>query len=172
MRRSRPLTYLVLLVVLVGGLILTWSISGGQQAPALNYSDLINRAQAGKITSLTINGSDGTALDQEGKRYTVTLPGNTATLAQQLTADGVDVRYQSSGGTLGYLVASLLPSLIFLLLIGGFMFYIFRQTQSGNNQAMSFGRSRARMIAGDKPQVTFADVAGVDEAKQELTEVV
>src|SRR5215510_13219284 len=172
MRRNRPFTYLVLLVVLVGGLILTWSISGGQQAPALNYSDLVNRAQAGKITSLTINGSDGTALDQDGKRYTVTLPGNTASLAQQLTADGVDVRYQSSGGTLGYLVASLLPSLIFLLLIGGFMFYIFRQTQSGNNQAMSFGRSRARMIAGDKPQVTFADVAGVDEAKQELTEVV
>jgi len=66
----------------------------------------------------------------------------------------------------------LLPSLILLLLIGGFMFYMFRQTQSGNNQATSFGRSRARMIAGDKPQVTFPDVAGVDEAKQELTEVV
>jgi cell division protease FtsH len=66
----------------------------------------------------------------------------------------------------------LLPNLILLLLIGGFMYYILRQTQSGNNQAMSFGRSRARMIAGDKPQVTFADVAGVDEAKQELTEVV
>src|SRR5262252_2304331 len=172
MRRSRPLTYLVLLVVLVGGLILTWSISGGQQAPALNYSDLVNRAQAGKIKSVTINGTDGTALDQDGKRFAVQLPSNTASLAQQLTLDGVDVRYQSSGGTLGYLVASLLPSLIFLLLIGGFMYYILRQTQSGNSQAMSFGRSRARMIAGDKPQVTFADVAGVDESKQELTEVV
>ncbi|HKA49547.1 MAG TPA: ATP-dependent metallopeptidase FtsH/Yme1/Tma family protein, partial [Candidatus Dormibacteraeota bacterium] len=172
MRRSRPLTYLVLLIVLVGGLILTWSISGGQQAPALNYSDLVNRAQAGKIKSVTINGTDGTALDQDGKRFAVQLPSNTASLAQQLTLDGVDVRYQSSGGTLGYLVASLLPSLIFLLLIGGFMYYILRQTQSGNSQAMSFGRSRARMIAGDKPQVTFSDVAGVDEAKQELTEVV
>nr|MDQ6922213.1 ATP-dependent zinc metalloprotease FtsH [Candidatus Dormibacteraeota bacterium] len=47
-----------------------------------------------------------------------------------------------------------------------------RQSQSGNNQAMSFGRSRARMVSGDKPQVTFVDVAGVEEAKQELTEVV
>jgi cell division protease FtsH len=52
------------------------------------------------------------------------------------------------------------------------MYYILRQTQSGNNQAMSFGRSRARMVSGDKPAVTFADVAGVDEAKQELSEIV
>jgi cell division protease FtsH len=66
----------------------------------------------------------------------------------------------------------LVPNLILLLLIGGFMYYILRQTQSGNNQAMSFGRSRARMISGDKPAVTFSDVAGVEEAKQELTEIV
>ena len=52
------------------------------------------------------------------------------------------------------------------------MWWVLRQTQSGNNQAMSFGRSRARLIAGDKPAITFADVAGVEEAKQELTEIV
>jgi cell division protease FtsH len=172
LKRSRPFTYLVLVVVLVGGLILTWSISGSQQAPTLNYSDLISRAQAGQIKKLTISGTDGTAIDRDGKQYSVQLPGTTGALAQELIGDRVDVSYQSSSGTLGYLLASLLPSLIFLLLIGGFMFYIFRQTQGGNNQAMSFGRSRARMIAGDKPQVTFPDVAGVDEAKQELTEVV
>ena len=172
LKRSRPFTYLVLIVVLVGGLILTWSISGSQQAPSLNYSDLISRAQAGQIAKLTISGTEATAIDKSGKQYSVQLPASTGTLAQELTADKVDVSYQSNSGTLGYVVASLLPSLIFLLLIGGFMFYMFRQTQSGNNQAMSFGRSRARMIAGDKPQVTFPDVAGVDEAKQELTEVV
>jgi cell division protease FtsH len=70
------------------------------------------------------------------------------------------------------LLTALLPQLILLLLIGGFIDYILRHTQSSINQAMSFGRSRARMIARDKPQVTFVDVAGVDEAKQELTEVV
>jgi cell division protease FtsH len=52
------------------------------------------------------------------------------------------------------------------------LLWIFRQTQSGNNQALSFGRSRARLLAGDKPSITFTDVAGVDEAKQELTEIV
>jgi len=52
------------------------------------------------------------------------------------------------------------------------MWYMLRQTQSGNNQAISFGRSRARLLTGDKPAVTFNDVAGVEEAKQELTEIV
>src|SRR6202140_5723496 len=52
------------------------------------------------------------------------------------------------------------------------LLWIFLQTQSGNNQALSFGRSRARLLAGDKPAITFVDVAGVDEGKQELNEIV
>jgi cell division protease FtsH len=66
----------------------------------------------------------------------------------------------------------ILPNLIIVLIVVGFLWFIMRQSQSGNNQAMSFGRSRARLVAADKPQVTFADVAGVEEAKQELTEIV
>ncbi len=66
----------------------------------------------------------------------------------------------------------ILPNIIIVLVILGFLWFMMRQSQSGNNQAMSFGRSRARMVAADKPQVTFADVAGVDEAKQELNEIV
>jgi cell division protease FtsH len=75
-----------------------------------------------------------------------------------------------SGGNL--LWSIILPNLFLLLVIGGFMWYMLRQTQSGNNQALSFGRSRARLLAGDKPQITFNDVAGVEEAKVELTEIV
>jgi cell division protease FtsH len=59
-----------------------------------------------------------------------------------------------------------------LILIGGFFFFILRQAQGAGNQALSFGKSRARMFAGDKPTVTFDDVAGVEEAKQELAEIV
>jgi cell division protease FtsH len=66
----------------------------------------------------------------------------------------------------------LVPNIILVVLIAAFMWWVLRQTQSGNNQAISFGRSRARMVAGDKPAITFADVAGVDEAKQELSEIV
>jgi cell division protease FtsH len=69
-------------------------------------------------------------------------------------------------------LAALLPNLILLLLIGGFMYYILRQSQSGNDQVMSFGRSRARMIAGDKPRSPSPTWRRVDEAKQELAEVV
>ncbi len=68
---------------------------------------------------------------------------------------------------LGFL-GSLLP----FLLLAGLLFFMIRQTQGSNNQAMSFGKSRARMFTGNKQSVTFADVAGVEEAKQELQEVV
>ena len=69
---------------------------------------------------------------------------------------------------IGLLLTGLLP----LLVIGGFIFFMMRQAQGTNNQAMSFGKSRARMFLGNKTVVTFADVAGVDEAKTELQEVV
>lgn len=69
-------------------------------------------------------------------------------------------------------IITILGTILPFLLIGGLFFFLMRQAQSGNNQAMSFGKSRARMFSGDKPTVTFADVAGVEEAKAELAEVV
>src|SRR5262249_55521411 len=66
------------------------------------------------------------------------------------------------------LIGGFLPLLIF----GGLLFFMMRQAQGSNNQALSFGKSRARMFTGNRPTVTFADVAGVEEAKQELAEVV
>ena len=72
------------------------------------------------------------------------------------------------GAWLGLIISALLP----ILLIGAFLFFMFRQAQGTNNQAMSFGKSRARMFLGNKTVVTFQDVAGVDEAKTELQEVV
>ncbi len=72
------------------------------------------------------------------------------------------------GAWIGLLLTAFLP----ILLIGFFIFFMFRQAQGTNNQAMSFGKSRARMFLGNKQVVTFADVAGVDEAKTELQEVV
>ncbi|MGI8827029.1 MAG: ATP-dependent zinc metalloprotease FtsH [Chloroflexota bacterium] len=65
-------------------------------------------------------------------------------------------------------IVSFLPLLIF----GALLFFMMRQAQGSNNQALSFGKSRARMFAGNRPTITFADVAGVEEAKQELAEVV
>src|ERR1019366_5019222 len=84
-------------------------------------------------------------------------------------ADGVNVTYQAAGGSawLQLLVAAL-P----ILLMVGVGWWLLRRMRNTTGQAMSFGRSPARIIAGDKPAVTFADVAGVEEAKTELAEVV
>ncbi|TMD06366.1 MAG: ATP-dependent metallopeptidase FtsH/Yme1/Tma family protein [Chloroflexi bacterium] len=165
------LFYFFLIVVLAFVFWFTWQQFEGSSKDQWSYSKLVNSAQAGQVRSAEIKSSTATATDRGGVKHEVNLPDDTAAVAAELTKDNVDVTYQQAGsGT--FLLTALLPNVILLLLIGGFMYYILRQTQSGNNQAMSFGRSRARMIAGDKPQVTFADVAGVDEAKQELTEVV
>src|SRR5207237_7794124 len=86
-------------------------------------------------------------------------------------ADKVALKFQVDNQAMS-VVGSIVLSLLPVLLIGGFFFYMMRQAQGTNNQALSFGKSRARMFIGNKPTVTFDDVAGVEEAKQELTEVV
>lgn len=104
-----------------------------------------------------------------------------ATLVEQLLALGVTPDDLSATTGLKIEVkppsafAGILNALFYILpflLLGGAFFFIFRQAQGNNNAAMSFGKSRARMFTGDHPTVTFADVAGIDESKEELREVV
>ncbi|HUY60880.1 MAG TPA: ATP-dependent zinc metalloprotease FtsH [Candidatus Dormibacteraeota bacterium] len=101
----------------------------------------------------------------------------------QSTIEGIDVaalfgRYNYNhynihpSGNNNLLLTVILPNLLIVGIIVLFVWWMLRQSQSGNNQALSFGRSRARLVAGDKPTITFVDVAGVDEAKQELNEIV
>ena len=169
------LFYFALVVVL--GLIFwfTWSsIQSSQNASDWTYSQLISRADEGQVSDLEINGTDGVATEVGGKKHNVTVTDCSSGCNQLLTQmqnDHVNVKFDKNQ-TGGYLLSVLLPNIILVVLIAAFMWWVLRQTQSGNNQAISFGRSRARMIAGDKPAITFADVAGVEEAKQELTEIV
>jgi cell division protease FtsH len=169
------LFYFALVVVL--GLVFwfTWqSLQNGQSSSDWHFSTLMDNAASGGVKSLEINGTDGVAVDSENKKHNVVLPdstGGAAWLTELQSTDKVNVYFDKNNSG-GYLVSVLLPNIILVILIAAFMWWVLRQTQSGNNQAMSFGRSRARMIAGDKPAITFADVAGVEEAKQELTEIV
>ena len=167
------LFYFALVLVLGVVFWITWQgIESQNNSGNWTYSQLETKASEGGVKSLEIKGTDGVATDQSGGKHTVHLPDTTEATAADLTKNyHVDVSYAPANSS-AYWLQVLVPNLILLLLIGGFMYYILRQTQSGNNQAMSFGRSRARMIAGDKPAVTFSDVAGVEEAKQELTEIV
>ena len=168
------LFYFALVVVL--GLVFwfTWqSIQGNQNLNDWSYSNLVTNIQDGQVKSVEVKGTDAVATDIHEKKHNVTVPdcsGGGTCWATGLTAQ-TDIKFDTnSSGT--YLLSVLLPNIILVVLIAAFMWWVLRQTQSGNNQAISFGRSRARMIAGDKPAITFADVAGVEEAKQELTEIV
>ena len=175
MSRIRRSTLFYLGLVAVLGIVFwfTWqSLESGSKGDTWDYSTLLTKADQGQLSKVDIRGSSATATAKDGSKHDVQLPDTgTDFLQQQLYKDNVAFSFQQASGG-AYWISMLLPNLILLLLIGGFMYYILRQTQSGNNQAMSFGRSRARMVSGDKPQVTFVDVAGVEEAKQELTEVV
>jgi cell division protease FtsH len=169
------LFYFALVVVL--GLVFwfTWqSLQNGGNSTDWHFSYLMTQSADGQVKSLEINGTDGIAIDSGGHKHNVVLPDSTGTadwVTELRTTDHVDVFYdKNSSGS--YLLQVLLPNIILVILIAAFMWWVLRQTQSGNNQAISFGRSRARLIAGDKPAITFADVAGVEEAKQELSEIV
>jgi cell division protease FtsH len=169
------LFYFALVVVL--GLVFwfTWqSLQGSQSAGDWDYSTLITNAQQGQVKGLEIKGTEAVATDNQGGKHNVTVPdcsGSDCKWATDLTAQIPHLKFDTNNSG-QYLLSVLLPNIILVVLIAAFMWWVLRQTQSGNNQAISFGRSRARMIAGDKPAITFADVAGVDEAKQELTEIV
>src|SRR5437879_3336091 len=134
---------------------------------------MLTKAADHQVTAVEINGTDGIATSTDGKKHNVVLPdcSGQCQFVTDLQNAGVDVKYDKSQ-TGSSLLSVLLPNIILVILIAAFMWWVLRQTQSGNNRAMSFGRSRARLLAGDKPSVTFADVAGVEEAKQELAEIV
>ena len=123
-----------------------------------------------KQTQISSDGSTVTWSDNQGDLYTTTVSDSDQATHEFQTAGYTN--YINDGSTLSDILISLLPTLVLVGIMVFFVWWMLRQSQSGNNQAMSFGRSRARLVAGDKPSVTFMDVAGVDEAKQELGEIV
>ena len=168
------LFYFALVVVL--GLVFwfTWqSIQSNQAASDWSYSNLISNIQSGNVKLVEVKGNDAVATDSSNNKHSVTVPDCSSSGNDWCTQYAKDTNIKLDSNSSGtYLLSVLLPNIILVVLIAAFMWWVLRQTQSGNNQAISFGRSRARMIAGDKPAITFADVAGVEEAKQELTEIV
>ncbi len=168
----------VLVVLAVFGLAVLWTfMSGGETGETYTYSQLLDDVAAGRIESITQEGTTLTVLTRDGEELTTTVASSDINYREEVFAACGEscgdlsfdyVQPSAAGGILTLLISALLP----VLLIGGFIFFMMRQAQGTNNQAMSFGKSRARMFLGNKTVVTFNDVAGVDEAKQELTEVV
>lgn len=193
--------YLIIVVAALT-LFYNYVNGSGGETKTTTYNEVINLAVDGKIKSITqVEGSteikaiptdsatpivtrkpEGANVEkdvQDAAKIKSDLiklqsPNDSTAIAAPLlnvSSDKLKIENKSApawGGILGAALTFLLPT---LLLIGFFVFFM-RQAQGSNNQAMSFGKSKARMFTGDKPSVTFADVAGQEEAKQDLTEVV
>ena len=171
--RNRNIFYFILLAGLLAIIWASYKSFNTIAAPQeKSTSELLAAADNHDIAQATIK-SNGTEIvwdSKDGNHYKTTFR-DSFQIEQQLVADKVPFKTEQPSSS-NLLLSVILPNVILFLVIGGFMWYMLRQTQSGNNQAISFGRSRARLLSGDKPAVTFNDVAGVEEAKQELTEIV
>ncbi len=159
--------------VVVFALVAVYAVmtNGARAAAAtpIPYSQLLSRIDAGEIKTATIHTPEVEAEDRQGQSFKTIGPEDTQDLERRLEAKGASITFQPPGpGLLGLILQSLLP---ILLMIGAWIF-IMRQMQGGARGAMGFGKSKARLLTENKNRVTFEDVAGVDEAKEDLTEIV
>jgi len=161
--------WVVIAILLVALYNLFGGMAGGGSATDRNYSEFLKAVDSGEVTTVTIDGDTVTWQDQAGTRYTTTKPED-PTLVQRLEERDVaiDVVPKNSENPILSILLSWFPM---LLLIGVWIFFM-RQMQSGGGKAMGFGKSRARLLTEKTGRVTFEDVAGIDEAKQELQEIV
>ena len=161
------LLYLAMMLGVIA--IATVLFSTPQKPTEIPISEAIVMSHDNNIKSITEEGEWLTITTTDGKSVKADLGMlNLNDLKQLGLNTAAPYEIKPIGINWGNLIIGFLPA----LLLGVFFFFIFFRARGVNNQALSFGRSRARLSAADKPQVTFADVAGVDEAKQELYEVV
>ena len=174
MGNARNIAFWVVLFLLI--LALFQLFSGNQatmSAQTLSYSDFIRKVDAGEVSSVDMDGEQLAVKTADGTRYLTIKPEgeaiNTA-LVDKLVAKNVDVRAekQTQSGFLSML-GVWLP---FIVLIGVWVFFMNRMQGGGKGGAMGFGKSRAKLLTEKHGRVTFDDVAGIDEAKEELEEIV
>ncbi len=162
------LVYIVILLGMVA--IATILLSAPQKPEEVSVSKLIAMSQENKIEKIVETGQWLTITATDGRELKTNIGALNYNDLRELGLNP-DVEYEIKPGGIDW-GNWLLGSLPFILLSALFFFILFRAARGANNQALSFGRSRARLAPPDKPTVTFDDVAGVDEAKQELSEVV
>lgn len=144
----------------------------------ISFTTLVEQVQEGSVASIDVEGDDVTIYLQDGTEET-TRKEKDISLSELLTSYGVDtdqlkaanVTVKDKSGR-AYFMSVLLPSLLPLLLLVFIFWFMIRQMQGANNKAISFGQSGAREVKDKKKKVTFADVAGAKEAKEELNEIV
>lgn len=169
----------VYLLIIVAAATLFINVYRPTEAPQqLSLTQLANKIKAGEVETIVVRDDELRVTLVGSNTPVISRRERSVPLTQTLTGLGVqpaqlaavNIKYEAPGNTGNWI--SLIINLLPLLFIGGLFFILFRQTQGSNNQALSFGKSRARVFTGDRPTVKFDDVAGADEAKEELKEVV
>jgi len=160
-------------VIILSGLLL-WQVvkAGGTGAKQkeINFSDFMTRVSQNGIGDVTVNGTEVTGHYRDDKSgFHTTVPSNYPDMYKTLQDKGVNVTIKDSqSGSWSSWLVQLAP----LLLLGALWFFMIRQMQTGGNKALSFGKSKARLLSMQQKKITFKDVAGVDEAKEELREII
>ena len=170
MGNARNIAFWVVLFLLI--LALFNLFSGGQSTMASNsisYSEFVDRVDAGEVSSVTLDGEQVIFRSTDGNTYTTIRPDGTD-ITDRLIENNVtvDVRRQEQSG----FTTVLMTFLPFLILIGIWIYFMNRMQGGGRGGAMGFGKSKAKLLTEKHGRVTFDDVAGIDEAKEELEEIV
>ncbi len=177
-RNQSYVIYLLLFVAIIAMLVYQFNSTSSSQ-DVLTINEVAEEIQKGNISKISENENTLKLTLADGTQRTSNIETNSTLVEQllnlgvtseQLAPDKVKIEIKPPSAWLGILTA--LGYVLPFIILGGAFYFIFRQAQGSNNAAMSFGKSRARMFSGDQPTVTFQDVAGVDESKEELKEVV
>ncbi|MGB8831627.1 MAG: ATP-dependent zinc metalloprotease FtsH, partial [Candidatus Sulfotelmatobacter sp.] len=154
--------------------LLLWEViqqgRGGQKDKEINFSQFLNDVNQGDVHEVTIDGQQVHGKARDGSTFHTTVPANYPDMFKTLNDKGVSVNIKdvNSGSWPLQLLGTWAP----LILLGALWFFMIRQMQTGGNKALSFGKSRARLLSMQQKKVTFKDVAGVEEAKEELREII
>jgi len=135
----------------------------------MSYTDFLTSVESGAVTAVTIQADEVTGESSGGKSFKVIIPMDSE-LIPTLRKAGVNIKVKQQEESPWY-VTILISWFPMLLLIGVWIFFM-RQMQVGGGKAMSFGKSRARLMDQEQSKITFADVAGIEEAKEELSEII
>lgn len=177
-RNQSYVVYLLLFVAIIAMLIFQFNSQGSGQG-VLSINEVVSEITRGNVTRIVEDDNNLKITLKDGSQTSSTIESNSTLVEQllqlgvtteQLGSDKIKIEIKPPSPWMG--VLTIIGYVLPFLILGGAFYFIFRQAQGSNNAAMSFGKSRARMFTGDQPTVTFADVAGVDESKEELKEVV